>query len=138
MISTISGQLIIVLCFKMVMMSQIYIMVYWLALRKNCPYSELFWSTFPHIRTEYGEIWSIYLYSIRMRENADQYNSEYGRFSSSGKDYGKNVPVKFSYFCFQDNFCFDYLFFFVNQLINGNLPLIQILIFRFYFCYTLI
>ena len=27
-------------------------------LRKNCPYSELFWSAFSRIRTEYGEILS--------------------------------------------------------------------------------
>ena len=26
------------------------------ALREKCPYSELFWSTFSSIRTEYGEI----------------------------------------------------------------------------------
>ena len=26
------------------------------SLRKKCPYSELFWSVFSHIRTEYGEI----------------------------------------------------------------------------------
>ena len=25
-------------------------------LSKKCPYSELFWSAFSHIRTEYGEI----------------------------------------------------------------------------------
>ena len=48
-----------------------------------CPYSELFWSTFSRIRTEYGEIWSISPYSVRMRDNADQNNSEYGHFSRS-------------------------------------------------------
>ena len=26
------------------------------SLRKKCPYSELFWSVFSRIRTEYGEI----------------------------------------------------------------------------------
>ena len=30
-----------------------------LGLRKKCPYLELFWFVFPHIRTEYGEIQSI-------------------------------------------------------------------------------
>ena len=30
---------------------------------------------------KYGEIWSISLYSIRMMENTDQENSEYGHFS---------------------------------------------------------
>ena len=29
------------------------------ALREKCPYSELFWSAFSRIRTEYGEIWSM-------------------------------------------------------------------------------
>ena len=49
-----------------------------LLLRKKCPYSELFWSVFSRIRTEYGEIRSISQYSIRMRENTDQENPEYG------------------------------------------------------------
>ena len=35
------------------------------------------------IRTEYGEIPSISPYSVQMRENADQNNSEYGHFSRS-------------------------------------------------------
>ena len=41
-------------------------------LREKCPYSELFWSVFSRIRTEYGEILRISLYSVRMRENTDQ------------------------------------------------------------------
>ena len=49
-----------------------------LALRENCPYLELFWSAFSHIRTEYGEILRISPESVRMRENEDQNNSEYG------------------------------------------------------------
>ena len=40
-----------------------------ITLRKKCPYSELFWSASP--------------YSVRMQENADQNNSEYGHFSRS-------------------------------------------------------
>ena len=51
-----------------------------LTLRKKCPYSELFWSAFSYIRTEYGEIRSISSYSVRIRENADQNNSKYGHF----------------------------------------------------------
>ena len=35
------------------------------------------------IRTEYGEIIRISLYSVRMQENSDQNNSEYGRFLRS-------------------------------------------------------
>ena len=38
---------------------------------------------FFRIRTEYGKIQSISLYSVRMRENVDQKNSEYGHFSRS-------------------------------------------------------
>ena len=44
-------------------------------LRKKCLYSELFWSVFSRIRTDYGEIQSISPYSERMRENTDQNNS---------------------------------------------------------------
>ena len=62
--------------------------LYKYTLRKKYPYSELFWSVFSRIRTEYGEI-RIYQYLVRMRENADQNNSEYGHFSWSG-----NVRVK--------------------------------------------
>ena len=55
-----------------------------MTLRKECPYSELFWSAFFCIWTEYGEIRSISPYSVRrMRENAGQNNSEYGHFSLS-------------------------------------------------------
>ena len=47
---------------------------------------EVFWSVFSRIRTEYGEIRSISSYSVRMRENTDQINSEYGNFSRSDQD----------------------------------------------------
>ena len=50
---------------------------------KKCLNSELFWSVFSRIRTEYWDIQSISLYSVRMRENANQRNSEYGHFSRS-------------------------------------------------------
>ena len=46
-------------------------------------YSELFWSVVSRIRTEYGEKLRISPYSVRMRENADQNNSEYGQFLRS-------------------------------------------------------
>ena len=48
------------------------------------PYSEFFWSTFFCIRTEYGDLQSKSLYSVQMRENTDQKNSEYGHFLRSG------------------------------------------------------
>ena len=48
---------------------------------EKCPYSELFWSAFSRIRTEYGEIRNISLtISVRMRKHTDQNNSEYGHF----------------------------------------------------------
>ena len=50
-------------------------------LREKCPHSDLFWSIFSRIRIEYREIRGISPYSPRMRENADQNNSEYGHFS---------------------------------------------------------
>ena len=49
----------------------------------KCTYSELFWSAFYPIWTEYGEIICICPYSVGMRENADQNNSEYVHFSRS-------------------------------------------------------
>ena len=52
-------------------------------LREKCPYSELFWSVFSRIWTEYGEIFRISLYSVQMWENVDQHNSEYGHFLRS-------------------------------------------------------
>ena len=54
-----------------------------LLLRRKCPYSELFWSVLSRIWTEQREMRSISIYSVRMRENADQNNSEYGHFSRS-------------------------------------------------------
>ena len=52
-------------------------------LHEKCPYSELFWSEFSRIRTEYEEILRISQYSVQMRENTDQNNSEYGHFLRS-------------------------------------------------------
>ena len=48
------------------------------ALCEKCSYSELFWSEFSRIQTEYGQ-----MQSIRRRENEDQNNSEYGHFLRS-------------------------------------------------------
>ena len=50
---------------------------------KKCLYSELFWFVFSRIRTENGEIRCISLYSVRMWEDIDQNNSEYGHFLRS-------------------------------------------------------
>ena len=54
-----------------------------LLLRKKCPHSELFSSVFSRIRTEYVEIRSRQINSVRMGENTDHNNSEYGQFSCS-------------------------------------------------------
>ena len=60
--------------------------IFYATLRKNCPYSELFWSIFSCIWTEYdGEIRSISPYSVQMWENVDRNNSEYGHFPRSAK-----------------------------------------------------
>ena len=67
-------------------------MVICFTLRKKCPYPELFWFVFSRILTEYGELWIISPYSVRIRENTNQNNSEYGYFLCSvnfsrNKDY---------------------------------------------------
>ena len=54
------------------------------SLREKCPYSELVWSAFFRIRTEYEEIFRVSPYSVQMRENADQNNSEYRHILHSG------------------------------------------------------
>ena len=73
-----------------------------LTLHGKCLYSELFWSAFSHIWTEYCEILCISTYSVWMPENADQNNSEYGHFLRSAwliNVYsqfwnGRGMPVK--------------------------------------------
>ena len=52
-------------------------------MRKKCPYSEFFWSAFFRIWTEYAKILCISPYSVQMRENMDQKNSQYGHFLRS-------------------------------------------------------
>ena len=54
----------------------------WRKKSKKCPYSELFWSVFSRIQTEYGEIRSIH----------NQNNSEYGRFLRIGDLRRLNQP----------------------------------------------
>ena len=53
------------------------------SLRKKCLYSELFWCSFSCIRTEYREILRISSYSVQMRENVDQNNTEFEHFLRS-------------------------------------------------------
>ena len=54
-----------------------------LLLREKCQYLEILGSVFSRIWTEYEEILRISSYSVRMRENTDQENSEYGNFPRS-------------------------------------------------------
>ena len=58
---------------------------------KNCAYLELIWSAFSRIWTGCGDILRISPYSVRMRENMDQNNSEYGHFSRSAKVWGLSL-----------------------------------------------
>ena len=60
-------------------------------LRKKCPYSESFWSAFFCIWIEYGEILHISPYSVRISENADLSNTEYGHFLRSGNNRKKST-----------------------------------------------
>ena len=53
------------------------------SLRKKVFVFGVFWFVFSRIRTKNGEIQCISLYSVRMRENMDQNNSEYGHFLRS-------------------------------------------------------
>ena len=55
----------------------------YISLRKKLLYSEFFWSVSSRIRTKYGEIRNTTQYSVRMRENTDQNNSEYSNFLRS-------------------------------------------------------
>ena len=64
-----------------------------LSLRKKCPNSELFWSVFSRIRSEYGEVPHISPYSVWMWEETDQNNSEYGYFPRSVYEAGKCICV---------------------------------------------
>ena len=69
---------------------------FWQSRLEKCPYLELFWSTFSHIRTEYGEVLRIPQYSVRMQKNADQNKPEYGDFLhsellSESRDFGNYI-----------------------------------------------
>ena len=53
-------------------------------LGEKYPLQTFFWSVFPHIRTENGDLYGKSPYSVRMQENMDQKNSGKGHFSHSG------------------------------------------------------
>ena len=54
-----------------------------ISLHEKSPYLECFWSVFSRIWTAYGEILRTFPYSVRVRQNTDQKNSQYGHFSRS-------------------------------------------------------
>ena len=64
-----------------------------LTLHEKCPHSVLFWSVFSHIRTAYGEIFRISPYSVQIRENTDQNNSEYGHFLCNASVIPANIHL---------------------------------------------
>ena len=55
---------------------------------KKCRYSEIFWSVFSHIWTEYEYLLRKSPYWLQMREYTDQKNSEYGHFLRREPDLG--------------------------------------------------
>ena len=71
----------------------------YVTLRETCPYSELFWSTFSYIRSEFEEILRISPYSVRLQKNVDHNNSEYGHFLRNVKVQvaGKTLAAKRSF-----------------------------------------
>ena len=54
-----------------------------LTLHEKCSYSEFFWFVFSRIWTEHGEKRSISPSAVRMQENTDQINYEYGHLLRS-------------------------------------------------------
>ena len=84
-----SGELLLTLVavnyFLKKVSSQLFGRFFNILLREKCPYSELFWSVFSRIRTEYGGIRSISPHSVWMREDTDRGNSECGHFLRSDK-----------------------------------------------------
>ena len=64
------------------------------SLHKNVLYSEFFWSVFSRIWIEYRNLQNKSPYWVRMRENADQKNSEYGLLLRSLYILAKHVKIK--------------------------------------------
>ena len=93
---------------------------------------------FSRIRTEYGEILRIYSYSVQIRENTDQKNSEYKHFLRSFQHLlkyyrGRTTLLIFLLFTFMLNpfsinvvilypllHVFEHMFFFVSETSNTS------------------
>ena len=56
----------------------------WRALCEKYPYSEIFWSLFSRIWTEYGDLLCKCPNSLKIRENVDEKNFECAHFLRSG------------------------------------------------------
>ena len=85
---------------------------------EKCACSELFWFDFSHIWAEYREIFRISPYSIRMRENTDQKNSEYSHFCAVCNF--KVMPLFEKYLKFLPNEIFSF-----SRLVKNNLHIGQ-------------
>ena len=87
------------------------------ALREECPYLELFFSTFSCIQTECGEVRSNSSYSAQMRENTNQNNSEYRHFIRSDGETWSCSPIRL----FKVFIIWIILLIVVRIIINSNL-----------------
>ena len=75
-ITIVDCQILSVLIFCMVLICNLFCKRWTILGNRHCVKSvqirSFFWSVFSRIRTEYGEMLRISLYSVRMRENTDQ------------------------------------------------------------------
>ena len=94
--------------------------LYQATLRKKCPYSELLWSAFSLIRTEYEEILRASPYSAQRLENADQSNSEYGHFWRSTNNADTITTSRRHFYAFSVNFDYNSHIFIVFLLLTVN------------------
>ena len=77
-------------------------------LYKKWPYLEFFWSAFSWIRTKYGNLQSKSPYSVRMRANADQKNSEYEYFSHRALSWTP-TPLENQYCSISKQYCWKWI-----------------------------
>ena len=88
-------------------------------LSEKCPCLELFWYVFSLICTEYGEILRISPYSVQIRKNTDQNNSDYVHFLRSVLDSGCMLKLN----CVFGKRLFSLLFVFFKFKVLGFLLL---------------